>query len=426
MVTEGFRRGFFDLRLVYTFLVTLLAPCVYCVELLRRGRYRAAERWGLIAPSSEPVLWIHAVSVGEVRAAAILLPALRRQWPELPVVMTTTTPTGARQVSELFGTAVRHAYLPFDTPWAVRRFLQRLQPRFGIVMETEIWPNLYRECARRHVPLIIASARLSERSVRRLRPLRSVFGAVLKENVMVAAQTSLDAERYGHIGVPAAHAHVTGNVKFDLEVSQEVREAGRRLRAEIGAARPVWVAGSTREQEEEQVLEAHRRVLATFPDALLVLVPRHPQRFGAVQVLLERSGIAHVTRSSGASVTEQTAVLLVDTLGELLQFYAAADLAFVGGTLAPIGGHNLLEPAALGLPVLTGPHVFNAPDVARLLLAAGAAIEVRSGAELGDQVVRLLRDPADRSARGRAGVAVIGANGGAVERTVEVVRNVTA
>lgn len=410
------------MHLIYTFLVTLLAPCVYLVELLRRGPHRARERWGVIAPSERPVLWVHAVSVGEVRAASILLPALRRQWPDLPVVMTTTTPTGARQVAELFGESVRHVYLPFDVPRAVRRFLERLQPRFGVVMETEIWPNLYRECARRRVPLVIASARLSERSVRRLQPLRRVLQSVLRDNVVVAAQTLLDAERYRQIGVPVGKVHVTGNVKFDLQIPQTVVEAGRQLRAALGGVRPIWVAGSTREQEEEQVLEAHRRVLEAFPDALLVLVPRHPPRFPAVRSLLERGNIVHVTRSSSASVAQQTKVLLVDTLGELLQFYAAADLAFVGGTLVPVGGHNLLEPAGLGLPVLTGPHVFNAPDVARLLLAAGAAIEVRSGEELGDQVIRLLRDPADRSARGRAGLAVIGANGGAVERTLAVVR----
>ncbi len=370
------------------------------------------------------MLWVHAVSVGEVRAAAILLPSLRKQWPDLPVVMTTTTLTGARQVQDLFGDAVRHVYLPFDLPRAVRRFLDRVQPRMGIVMETEIWPNLYLECARRHIPLVIASARLSERSARRYRPWTGLLRPALKDNVTVAAQTPLDAERYREIGVAAARMHVAGNVKFDLSIPAQVREDGRQLRQGLGAARPVWVAGSTREQEEEQVLEAHRLVQAALPATLLVLVPRHPQRFAAVQTLLEKSGIPHVTRSSGAPVLAQTSVLLVDTLGELLQFYAAAEVGFVGGTLVPVGGHNLLEPAALGLPVLTGPHVFNAPEVARLLLAAGVAQEVHSGKELGEQVIALLRDPAGSQARGRAGIAVIGANGGAVERIVGIVRNV--
>lgn len=411
------------MHLLYTLLVTLLSPAVYLVELLRSGRQRARERRGVIPPSAGPVLWIHAVSVGEVRAAAILLPRLRHEWPDLPVIMTTTTPTGARQVAQSFGESVRHVYLPLDVPRSVRRFLTRLQPRCGVIMETEIWPNLFHECARRRIPLVIASARLSEKSVRRFRPLHSVLRAVLG-NVTVAAQTALDAERYCGVGVRPDKAHVTGNVKFDLEIGDAIRETGRQWRTEIGEMRPVWVAGSTRENEDEQVLEAHARVRETFSSALLVLVPRHPHRFGAVKGLLERSGIEHVTRSSGAAVTRQTAVLLVDTLGELLQFYAAADVAFVGGTLVPIGGHNLLEPAALGLPVLTGPHVFNAPDVARLLLAAGAAIEVHSGQELGAAATRLLGDPEDRSARGRAGIAVIGVNGGAVERTMAVVRSV--
>jgi len=411
------------LHLLYSFLVALVAPLALLMHARRSGG-RTAERLGYVPAANEPVLWIHAVSVGEVRAAAILLPALRQQFPGMPVVMTTTTATGARQVRELLGEAVRHVYLPLDLPGAARRFLDRIRPRLGLVMETEIWPNLYRECARRRIPLVIASARLSERSVRRYRPWRRLLRSALADNVTVAAQTPLDAERYAGIGVDRARTHVAGNVKFDLVIPDRMREEGRRLRGMLGESRSVWVAGSTREHEEEQVLDAHERVRAALPDALLVLVPRHPQRFAAVRSLLERRNIAHVTRSSGSPVTPQTAVLLVDTLGELLSFYAAADLAFVGGTLVPVGGHNLLEPAGLGLPVLTGPHVFNAPDVARLLLAAGAALEVHSAKDLGDQVTRLLRDPAERTTRGRAGIAVIGANGGAVERVVGIVGGV--
>lgn len=404
----------------YNFLVTLLAPFVFLLQWCRGGRDRAGERWGNAPQSTTPVLWVHAVSVGEVRAAAILLPALKQQWPALTVVMTTTTLTGARQVQDLFGGTVRHVYLPFDLPRAVKRFLDRVQPRIGIVMETEIWPNLFLECARRQIPLVIASARLSERSARRYRPWTGLLRPALAGNVSVAAQTELDAERYRGIGVDATRAHVVGNVKFDLSIPPQLRADAKQLRSSLGADRPVWVAGSTREHEEEQVLEAYSLVHAALPAALLVLVPRHPQRFAAVKTLLEKTGIPHVTRSSGAPVRADTGVLLVDTLGELLQFYAAADVGFVGGTLVPVGGHNLLEPAALGLPVLTGPHFFNAPEVARLLLAAGAALEVQSGKELGEHVLALLRDPEGSQARGRAGIAVIGANGGAVDRIVRL------
>ncbi len=382
---------------------------------------RAGERFGFVPHFAAPTVWVHAVSVGEVRAAAILIPRLMERWPGLPIVVTTTTPTGARQVRDLLAGKVSHCYLPFDLPGAVNRFLARVQPRAGIIMETELWPNLYLACGRRGIPLTIASARLSARSVTRYQRLSGLLRQVFAGDVTVAAQSATDAQRYVAIGADPGKTHVTGNVKFDLTVPDSIRVEGRSLRAGMVGIGPVWIAGSTRDGEEEVLLDAHDIVRARQPTALLILVPRHPQRFAEVQTLLTRRALAYVTRSSKAPVKPETAVLLIDTLGELMSFYAAADVAFVGGTLVPIGGHNLLEPAALGLPVLTGPHVFNAPEAARLLLDAGAAIEVHSAEEIAVTVLRLFDDAAERRRRGDAGQRVIEENRGAVERVLKIV-----
>jgi len=414
------------MRFLYSLFTFVAAPLAFLVQLARglvdpAHRERAGERFGFGPSLNGPTLWVHAVSVGEVRAAAILVPRLKARWPGLPIVVTTTTPTGGRQVRELFGDSVTHVYLPLDTPGSVRRFLDRVQPRAGIIMETEIWPALYGECSRRRIPLTIASARLSPRSTPRYQRFKGLLRTVFAGDVTIAAQSRTDAERYQSIGAPPERTLVAGNIKFDLDIPTAVLGEGRALRASMGLERPVWIAGSTRDGEEALLLDAHDEVRSSRPEALLVLVPRHPQRFAEVAALLARRNVPFVTRSSRAPVAKETSVLLVDVLGELLAFYASADVAFVGGTLVPVGGHNLLEPAALGLPVLTGPHVFNAPEVARALFEAGAAVEVRTAGEITTTVARLFGDPEERSSRGQAGRAVLEANRGAVDRIVEIV-----
>ncbi len=262
----------------------------------------------------------------------------------------------------------------------MRRFFDWARPELAVILETEIWPNLYHECGRRRIPLVMASARVSIKSARRYRILFSLIRDSLAHGIVIGAQTAADAERFRALGANPARTHVTGNIKFDFELPPELAVRGRQLRAEQAPARPVWIGASTHQDEEQVLLEAHRQVLARYPDCLLMLVPRHPERFPTVAALVHRAGSAAVTRSSAGACPPEIPVFLGDSMGELTMFYAAADVAFVGGSLVRVGGHNLLEPAALGMPALTGPHNFNAPDIAEMLMERGATVMAQDAA----------------------------------------------
>ena len=415
------------MRWLYVALTCLVAPLAMAVEGWKalwnpeyRGRQR--QRLGYFAPPPPPGgLWVHAVSVGEVQAAAGLVRALRERYPELPVTITTVTPTGAQRAKVLFGDSVGHGYLPYDLPGAVRRFLDRVRPGVAIILETEIWPTLYHALGRRGIPLVIASARLSTRSVDRYKLFAGLLRDTLSHGVAIGAQTAADAERFRAIGAAADRVRVTGNVKFDLEIPPEAVAAGRAFRAAAAPSRPVWIAGSTHEGEEEAVIAAHALVRARHPDALLILVPRHPQRFESVRATLRRSGIEFAQRSAGEEPTARQPVFLVDTLGDLQTFYAASDVAFVAGSLVPVGGHSLLEPAVLGLPMLSGPHTQNAQDVADLFEQSGALHIVRSTEELARRVADWFDDPARARADGERGQQAVAQSRGAVNRLVAMV-----
>lgn len=415
------------IRLIYRVLVCVAAPLAFAVALWRGVRDplyrdRLGERFGFTRVRlHEPSIWIHAVSVGEVQAATTLIRTLHERYPDRTLIVTTATPTGAARVATLFGATVTHVYLPYDLSGSVRRFLERVRPQIGIILETEVWPTLYHECARRGIPIVLASARLSEKSVRRFQRFSALFKAVLEQDITIAAQTAVDADRFRAAGAPPARVHVTGNIKFDVRVPADLLKQGRHLRESQFGHRFVWVAGSTHEGEEDVVLDAHRTLLAVRPDALLILVPRHPNRFERVRQWLGACAVTCVSRSAAEPVTPQTQVLLGDTLGELNQFYAACDVAFVGGSFVSIGGHNLLEPASLARPVLTGPNNFNAPDIAKLLTKQGAAIVVDSAASLAAALEALAQDGQRAETMGHAGIEVIENNRGALERLVALI-----
>ena len=352
------------MRWLYTLLAALALPLASLVVLWRgiseRNYWRGwGERFGRGAPlpGAARSLWVHAVSVGEVQAASSLVAALRAGWPELPLVVTSATPSGRARARSAFDASCDVRYAPYDLPWSLRAALRRLRPALLIVMETELWPNLLHECARARVPVLIASARISARSAARWGRFASLLQPSLRTGVTVAAQSAADARRFESLGVPTARVRVCGNVKFDRLASPAVRASGQALRARYASARPMWVAGSTHPGEELAAIAAHEALRAERGDALLVLAPRHRPRFDEVARLLDASGARWMRYSAaadesgrpGGPAAAAISVLLLDTLGELENFYAAADVAFVGGSLVPIGGHNLLEPAALGV-----------------------------------------------------------------------------
>jgi 3-deoxy-D-manno-octulosonic-acid transferase len=411
------------LRFVYIFIAYLIAPLWIGALALRGFRDKThwrgfSQRFGLGNTVAGRSIWVHAVSVGEVQAAAPLIQALLDRFPHIPLVLTTVTPTGRSRAEAMFKERVDVRYVPIDWPGSVRRFFQRVQPRLAIILETEIWPNLYHRCGRLGVPLVLASARISPRSVNSYRRLVGLFRETLSHGIFIAAQSAEDAERFCSIGASPERTHVIGNIKFDFGYPPDIETRGDELRQMLGAHRPVWVAGSTHEKEEELLLAAHRNIRERFSNALLVLVPRHPPRFADVATLLREQGLRYVRRTAALPVTADTEVYLLDTLGELPPFYAAGDVAFVGGSLgvADVGGHNLLEPAALGLPIVAGPHNFNSAEIARMLTERHALRVVHDSAQLAAVVGDLLANPASRTTMGAAGRSTVDDNRGAVGR----------
>jgi 3-deoxy-D-manno-octulosonic-acid transferase len=416
------------MRHLYTLTFLLSLPLILLRMLWRslRGpayRRRWGERFGFYPlPALAESLWIHAVSVGEVQAVEPLVRKLLELHPELPLVITTTTPTGSERVSQLFGDAVRHVYFPYDLPFSVKRFLRFAAPRLLVMVETEIWPNLLFQCQRRGIVTLLANARLSERSARGYARLGAFTRETFRRISRVAAQGEADAERFVRLGLPAERVLVTGSIKFDIRLPASLHEQAAALR-HLWGDRPIWVAASTHEGEEAELLAAHRQLRESLPQALLVLVPRHPERFERVAELAQRMGFRTVRRSTGMPVDPKTELFLGDTMGELSLFLAAADAAFVGGSLIPRGGHNILEPAALGKPVLFGPHMFNFAAISELFLEQGAAKMVKSSEELAWVMERWLSDASERSRIGENGRALVEQNRGALERLLGLIED---
>ena len=406
-------------RFLYALLWRIATPLVWLRLRLRARRQpgyalRIGERFGRYDPAPDmPRLWIHAVSVGETRAAAPLVEALARSHPGHRILVTPLTPTGRATGEEIFGDRVERAWLPYDMGFAVRRFLRHYRPAFGVVMETELWPRLLQECRAQSVPVMLANARLSERSARRYARFPAIARWALANLDGIAAQTPADAQRFEELGARAVA--VTGNVKFDLAVPADIAVRGREFRERFGAGRPVWVAGSTREGEEALLLDA--LAADSIPaDVLLVIVPRHPQRFDEVAQVAAARGLKVARRSDAGAVDPHVRVMVGDSMGEMLAYYAAADVVLMGGSFLDYGSQNLIEPCALGKPVIVGPSTFNFEQAAEGAIAAGAAVRVPGARAALALAAAIQADPARRAAMGEQGSAFVAAHRGAVER----------
>ena len=423
------------MRFLYSALLYLVTPLLLA-RLFWRGLaqreywHRIGERFGFVPRSGHGVsVWVHAVSVGESVAALSLIETLVAAHPPRSVLVTTTTPTGSARVRAALGDRVLHTYTPYDLPDVVARYIVRMRPRRVIVMETELWPNLFRALARERIPIVIANARLSPRSFANYLRIRSSMKRILADCRLIAAQSEPDAQRFCRLGADPARVEVTGNLKFDQALPAAQLAAGAQWRKAWGADRPVWCAASTHEGEEAIALRAHAALLEREPRSLLLLVPRHPQRFEAVARLCEKSGLKFARRSvlklpEDAAKLAEANVLLGDSMGELNTCFGASDVALVAGSFVPVGGHNVLEPAAAGVPVLFGPHMFNFEQARSVLLDAGAARQLTVEAQLAPALAELLGDPPLRKEMGRAGRAVMAANRGALQRLLALLEKI--
>ena len=417
--------GLYSLVLHLAFPVTLY-HLVWRGMRQREYLQRWAERYAWLEDRLDlhDAVWVHAVSVGEVLAARPLVDGLLAKYPDRPLLVTTITPTGSERVRALWGERVHHVYLPYDLRSMVRRFLDRARPAIAVIVETEIWLNLYVECGRRNIPVVMVNARLSERSLRGYLPVKSLTRVAMQAVKLVAAQSVDDAARLARIGADPARIEVTGNLKYDLSVPAEAAAMAKAWRRDWGSARPVWIAASTHEPEEGVVLAVHARVLRSHPGALLLWAPRHPERFGPVGDAVRDRGLWLQTRRQHQLPGADAQVFVIDTMGELMGFFAAADVAFLGGSLCAVGGHNVLEPAALGVPSVVGPHTFNFDEVTRRLRDAGALLQVRDEPALAAAVLALLEDAPRRQAMGEAACRQVSELSGALARTLVLVDDV--
>ncbi|MBS4095641.1 MAG: lipid IV(A) 3-deoxy-D-manno-octulosonic acid transferase [Sulfuricella sp.] len=411
------------MRRLYTLLLYLLLPYAL-FHLAWRGRKQPSylqhigERFGFYGKRPrQPLIWLHTVSVGETRAAASLVNALLERYPDHRILLTHMTPTGREAGEALYGERVLRCYLPYDFPWAVRRFLRHFKPAVGLLMETEIWFNLIGECRTAKVPLLLINARLSEKSRKKFAKAPALTREALSGLAAIAAQTRADAGRFKKLGAPSVE--IMGNLKFDITPPEKMVKRGKALRIDFGTTRPAFLAASTREGEEALLLDALPQF--TTPNLLFVIVPRHPQRFNEVAQLLEARRISFQRRSENRPIPPHIKVVLGDNMGELFAYYAACDLAYIGGSLLPLGGQNLIEAASVGTPILIGPHTFNFSEASELAIQAGAALRVQDAAELAKTATRLLADPSSLSAMSQAGRAFSQHHRGATARLMALI-----
>jgi len=417
---------FLAMRAFYSCLFYLLIPFIL-VRLIWRSikapayRHRWSERFALYSKEfPRNVIWFHAVSVGEVEALFPLAKKIQRQYPDATLLITTTTPTGSARVKAVMQASVEHVYLPYDIPCAVGRFIRCFKPRIAVIMETEIWPNLFACCGKNEIPLYIINARLSEKSASGYQKIPALIYPALAHVKLIAAQTQDDASRFVAIGAKTEIVKTLGNIKFDVEVSSEIIEQGLQLKADLFGGRFVWLIASTHKDEEAIFLEIYKKIKQKIPELLLVIVPRHPERFGEVKKLCEQNQLAVVVRTSGEICHQYADVYLADTMGELKVLYASSDVAFVGGSMVPVGGHNILEAAAVGTPVLFGPYMANFKEIAEGVLRRDAAIQCQDESEIINAIVALYADPAYRQSLAEKGRVFVQQNQGATTRIFDM------
>lgn len=416
-------------RFFYTSLMYLIQPLVLFFMLLRsikspNYRKRLGERYGFYERLSKPAqngVVIHAASVGEVIAVTPLVKRIQQDYPHLPITFTTVTPTGSERVKAAFGESVTHCYLPYDLPDAIHRFIDFIQPKVFIVIETELWPNLIDCLAHRNIPFIVANARLSARSAKRYGKVKQCLQRMFSQISLIAPQDNISGKRYLALGYEKERLRLTGNIKYDLVVSDDLLKKIALLSADWVKNRPVWIAASTHEGEEELILHAHHLLLKKHPNLLLLLVPRHPERFNPVADLIEKANFNFIRRSTGEIPSENTQVILGDTMGELMLMYGISDIAFVGGSLVKHGGHNPLEPLAFKLPVVSGKYTFNFPEVFTSLLEVQGVLQINSTEKALSEIIdKLLNSKGARQRLGNAGYEVLIENRGALQRLLDL------
>lgn len=413
------------MRKIYTFLMYLLVPGVL-VRLWWKSRrspayrQRIAERFAY-KPIPSVDVWIHAVSMGEVVAVTPLVERILAKG--LSVLMTTMTPTGSQQITSRFKTRVAHQYIPYDLPLLMRRFLKQTQPKIGIIMETELWPNMVHQAQLANIPLVLANARLSDKAFTHYLFLRRFFVLVLNGFAWIGTQSELDSDRYRALGAPPSKVSMLGNMKFDIALPQITQTDLTKLKAAWGSQRLVWVAASTHEDEESQLLAQLTRIKQMIPDILLMLVPRRPERFQIVYNMVKQAGWKAGLRSQVESVQSDIDVLVIDSMGELMQCYSMSDYAFVGGSLVSIGGHNVLEPIAMGIPVFCGPYMQNSKSICDELIKNQALKQCRTAAEVADRLIGLHQNPEQRQRQIMNASAVLHANSGAVDRYLKKIES---
>lgn len=426
-------------RKLYSITLTLGIPFLF-LRLLWRSRKNSAyrvrllERLGIFGPRhpAPQGIWLHAVSVGESLAAIALIRALKHEFGGIPITVTTTTPQGSARIREILGDLVFHVYFPFDLPWTHALFLSRIQPKLCIIMETELWPNCLHTLKKRNIPIIIVNARLSERSMKGYRRIQNTTKSMMSCISLVAAQSLQDGERFLSLGLPKEKLEVVGNIKYDMQIAEDIEEKANALRSQWGLHRPVFIAASTHRGEEIQVLQALKELKKKYPDLLLILAPRHIDRTNEIQKLIHEfcsdSSVSHsmqsiqLSKRSEANFDHRTEILLVDTMGEMQLHYKASDVAFVGGSFVPHGGHNMLEPAALGIPCVVGPHIHNFVDIAQQLKQAGGLYQAMDQDNFVKVLDNWLSSKEDRMLAGKKALEVVNRNRGTVDKLVRSVQ----